>query len=108
MSASALRRPAALLFAALLVCSLSFTFSFGHLLGRWQADRDATQGEHVIRESQRLKEDEYVELRKAVEHLKERSPAEEGATIDKCLVTMRKCREERSKPISVAKLHAGK
>jgi hypothetical protein len=53
--------------------------------------------EHIIRESQRIKQDEYVELRKAVERHRQQASAEQHAVIDECLRVMRECRAERVK-----------
>jgi hypothetical protein len=74
-----------LLFAALVVCSLAFSFSVGHLTGRWAMTRHHAPftrdppgqeqmevlGEHIIRSAERIREDEYVELREAIERYRQ-------------------------------------
>src|SRR5262249_24416730 len=84
-------RPAALLFAALVVCSLTFTYSVGHLTGHSPAPRLTCDPPRTD------KEDEYVELRKAVERHRSKVSAEHQAVIDECLLVMRQCREDRAK-----------
>jgi acetyl-CoA carboxylase alpha subunit len=51
---------------------------------------------NIISHAQRIKEDEYVELRKAVERYKKQAPAEQHPVIDSCLRVMREFRAERA------------
>ena len=96
-----------LLFGALLLCTIVFSFGLGYQMRRWTEpnltsdpptpDKSLAMSEHIIRESQRIKQDEYVELRKAVERHREQAPVEQHAVIDDCLRVMRECRAERAK-----------
>ena len=111
MPAPVHRRPPILLFAALVVIALGVSFAIGHLTGRWTVHRryarfsfdppSAVQqtklGEHLISVSQVIRQDEYLDLRSAVERYREQAPSENWSVIDECLRVMQVCRDERAK-----------
>jgi hypothetical protein len=101
-------RAVRLLFMVFIVCALALSFALGNLTGRLAVHRhyarfsiDPSTADlqeklelHIIRSAQRIREDEYVELRTAVERHKAQAPAEHGPIIDECLRAMRERRAE--------------
>jgi len=100
------RRSAALVFAAFVVLTVAVAFVLGHLSGRWAVARHyarfshdedwrAAQNAFLISAGTRIREDEYVELREALERHRAQAPAEQRAGIEASLRVMRESRIER-------------
>src|SRR5262249_5217240 len=99
-----------LLFAALVLCSIVLAFGFGCQAGRWTVarryalfvhdppgqDQMEVIGEHIIRSAERIREDEYVVLREAIERYQKQAPLEQQAGIDTSLRVMKERRAERA------------
>jgi hypothetical protein len=105
------RRPVVPGFGALLVVALAISFGVGYLAGRWSTARRNAQfvhdppgqeqravlGEQIIKAAERIRQDEYAELREAVERYKKQAPPEQQAGIAASLLIMRERRAERAK-----------
>jgi hypothetical protein len=111
MPAHEQRHPAVPVFGALIVVALAISFAVGHLTGRWSMARRNAQfvhdppgqeqravlGEHIIKAAERIRQEEYAELREAIERYKKQAPPEQQAGIAASLLIMRERRAERAK-----------
>ena len=59
-------------------------------------EQRAVPGEHIIKAAERIRQDEYAELREAIERYKKQAPPEQQAGIAASLLVMRERRAERA------------